>query len=91
MKLFQTLPTYDWLSAAGITPSSSKTFTLSTLTNALKDASGVTPALNCDGSTLNEIEWYFNVKGSLIDGTFVPIGELIQGFTRTCDECLMLS
>ncbi|EJF67147.1 ribonuclease T2 [Dichomitus squalens LYAD-421 SS1] len=79
VKLFKTLPTYDWLSAAGITPSSSKTFTLSTLTSALKDASGVTPALNCDGSNLNSIEWYFNVKGSLLDGTFVPIDAPSKG------------
>ncbi len=70
----QTLPTYDFLSKAGITPSSSKTYTLSTLTSALKSATGVTPALNCDGNNLNAIEWYFNLKGSVIDGTFVPIG-----------------
>ena len=76
MKLFQTLPTYDWLAAAGITPDSSKTYSLSTLTSALKSAAGVTPALNCQGSNLNAIEWYFNLKGSLLDGTFVPIGEL---------------
>lgn len=70
----QTLPTFDFLSAAGITPSTSKTFTLATLTAALKAATGVTPALNCDGTAINEIEWYFNVKGSLLDGVFVPIG-----------------
>ncbi|KXN88861.1 Ribonuclease Le2 [Leucoagaricus sp. SymC.cos] len=68
----QTLPTYDWLSKAGILPST-KTFTLSTLTSALKSASGVTPALDCNGSTLNAISWYFNLKGSIIDGVFVPI------------------
>ncbi|KAI8981149.1 ribonuclease T2 [Trametes punicea] len=79
VKLFKTLPTYDFLAQAGITPTTSKTFTLSTLTNALKDATGVTPALNCDGSTLNEIEWYFNVKGSLIDGQFVPIDAPSKG------------
>ncbi|KAF5352766.1 hypothetical protein D9756_005891 [Leucocoprinus leucothites] len=73
VKLFQTLPTYDWLANAGIVPSTSKTFTLSTLTSALKSASGVTPALNCNGSTLNSISWYFNLKGSIVDGVFVPI------------------
>ncbi|KAH9858319.1 ribonuclease T2 [Lenzites betulinus] len=79
VKLFKTLPTYDFLSAAGITPSSSKTYTLATITSALKAATGVTPALNCDGTSLNEIEWYFNVKGSLIDGTFVPIDAPSKG------------
>ncbi|KAI0800756.1 ribonuclease T2 [Fomes fomentarius] len=73
VKLFKTLPTYDFLSKAGITPSSSKTYSLSTLTSALKSATGVTPALNCNGNNLNAIEWYFNLKGSVIDGTFVPI------------------
>ncbi|KAF8995125.1 ribonuclease [Cyathus striatus] len=53
VKLFQTLPTFTWLSNAGITPSSSKTFTLS--------------------HALNQISWYFNLKGSIIDGTFVAI------------------
>ncbi|PSR71062.1 hypothetical protein PHLCEN_2v13031 [Hermanssonia centrifuga] len=35
----------------------------------------VTPSLDCDGSSLNQISWYFNVKGSLIDGEFLPIGK----------------
>ncbi|KAM5536034.1 hypothetical protein V8D89_010292 [Ganoderma adspersum] len=79
VKLFKTLPTYEWLAAAGITPSSSKTYTLSALTSALKAASGVTPALNCQSSSLNAIEWYFNLKGSLLDGTFVPIDAPSKG------------
>ncbi|RDB28497.1 Ribonuclease Le2 [Hypsizygus marmoreus] len=74
VKLFKSLPTYTWLANAGITPSTSKTYTLSTLTSALKSASGgYTPALDCTSSTLNAISWYFNLKGSAIDGTFVPI------------------
>ncbi|KAI0275119.1 ribonuclease T2-like protein [Gloeopeniophorella convolvens] len=71
--LFKTLPTYDWLESQGITPSSSKTYTLSQLTSALKKASGFTPQLSCSGSSINEISWYFNLKGSVIDGEFVPI------------------
>ncbi len=72
--LFKTLPTYQWLAKAGITPDSSKTFTLSEITSALKSAGGVTPALDCDGKNLNQISWYFHLKGSLLDGKFVPIG-----------------
>ena len=34
----------------------------------------MTPALDCDGSSLSQISWYFNLKGSVIDGQFVPIG-----------------
>ncbi|KAF8910107.1 ribonuclease [Gymnopilus junonius] len=73
VKLFQTLPTFTWLENEGITPTTSKTFTLSQLTSALKSQSGFTPMLTCDSSTLSQIAWYFNLKGSLIDGIFVPI------------------
>lgn len=73
VKLFKSLPTYDWLAAEGITPSSSQTFTLSQITSALKSQSGVTPALDCDGKNLNQISWYFHLKGSVIDGKFVAI------------------
>ncbi|KAA1468104.1 ribonuclease T2 [Dentipellis sp. KUC8613] len=71
--LFKTLPTYDWLQQGGITPSSSKTYTLTQLTSALKSASGFTPALDCDGSNVNQISWYFHLKGSVFDGEFIAI------------------
>ncbi|KAE9386323.1 ribonuclease T2 [Gymnopus androsaceus JB14] len=67
------LPTYTWLENQGITPSSSTTHTLTSLLDALKAEAGVTPMLTCDGSDLDEIAWYFNLKGSLIDGVFLPI------------------
>jgi len=73
VRLFQTLPTYNWLENEGITPSTTKTYTLSQLTSALRAQSGFTPALDCKSGVLNQIEWYFNLKGSIIDGTFVPI------------------
>nr|BAC02942.1 ribonuclease [Pholiota nameko] len=73
VKLFQTLPTFTFLSNEGITPSTTKTFTLSQLTTALKAQTGFTPALDCSSGALNQISWYFNLKGSIIDGTFVPI------------------
>jgi ribonuclease T2 len=38
--LFKTLPTYNWLADAGITPSSSETYTLSSLLSALEAGSG---------------------------------------------------
>lgn len=34
-----------------------------------------TPQLGCSNGGLNTISWYFNLIGSVIDGTFVPIGE----------------
>ncbi|KAJ6575435.1 ribonuclease T2-like protein [Mycena capillaripes] len=73
VKLFKTLPTYQWLEDAGITPSSSTTHTLASLTAALKKGYGFQPALDCDGSAVSQISYYYHLKGSIIDGTFVPI------------------
>ena len=39
--LFKTLPTYDWLSQAGITPSYDRTYSLSELQDAIQNAAGV--------------------------------------------------
>ncbi|KAH8120043.1 RNase Gf29 [Phellopilus nigrolimitatus] len=44
---------------------------------------GVVPALNCDGNTLNQIYWYFNLKGSIINGTFVAIDAPSKGSCST--------
>ncbi|KAJ6566003.1 ribonuclease [Mycena sp. CBHHK59/15] len=77
--LFKTLPTYQWLADAGIMPSSSTTHTLASLTAALKTGYGFTPALDCDGSALSQISYYYHLKGSVIDGTFIPITAPEQG------------
>ncbi|KAG5647739.1 hypothetical protein DXG03_008462 [Asterophora parasitica] len=70
----QSLPTYEWLASAGITPSTTQTYTLATLLAALKKASGgFKPALDCTSNSINAISWYYNLKGSAIDGVFVPI------------------
>jgi ribonuclease T2 len=73
VRLFQTLPTYDWLANAGITPSRSKKYTLDELTSALQSASGYIPALDCKHGVLNGASYYYNLRGSVIDGTFIPI------------------
>ncbi|KAG8978539.1 ribonuclease T2-like [Tulasnella sp. 427] len=80
---FQSLPTYQYLSAAGITPSSSATYTYTTLANAIKASTGYTPALDCTSGALNQISYYFNLKGSLIDGTLVPINAPSSGSCPT--------
>lgn len=75
VRVFKTLPTYDWLAQAGITPSYSQTYSLSDLLSALETGSGgYTPTLSCSRShRLSSVSWYFNLKGSVIDGDFVPI------------------
>ncbi|KAI0046625.1 ribonuclease T2 [Auriscalpium vulgare] len=77
--LFKTLPTYEWLSDAGITPSSSKTFTLSQLTTPLKAAFGGTPAIDCTSGAVNQISYYYHLKGSVLDGEFIPIDAPSKG------------
>jgi len=73
VKLFKTLPTYTFLSNAGIEPSTREQHTFDDFISALENGSGFTPALHCRGKTLNQISWYFNLQGSVIDGTFIPI------------------
>ncbi|KAH9964277.1 ribonuclease T2 [Russula dissimulans] len=71
--LFQKLPTYDWFQSQGIAPSSSQTYTLDQLTSALKAASGYTPAISCKGSAINQISWYFYIRGSVLNGNWESI------------------
>lgn len=74
--LFKTLPTYDWLSAAGITPSSTQTYTLSAIQAALTKNHGASVYLGCSSSELSEVWYFFNVKGSVQTGTFIPVATL---------------
>jgi len=72
--LFKTLPTYEFLSKAGITPSDSKSYDFDDVLAALKkNGNGAVPAVSCSSGKLSAISWYYNLKGSLIDGEFVAI------------------
>ncbi|KAG8705926.1 ribonuclease T2-like [Ceratobasidium sp. 394] len=81
--LFKTLTTYEFLGAAGIYPSSTATYTLSQLTSAVKAEWGFTPAFHCTSGSINAVSYYYNLKGSFIDGTLVPIDAPKAG---TCDS-----
>lgn len=76
--LFQTLPTYQFLADAGIYPSSNETYAKTDIIAALRAARGVNATLECEDGVLYEIEYTFNVHGSVADGIFVavePTGE----------------
>ncbi|EIW77960.1 ribonuclease T2 [Coniophora puteana RWD-64-598 SS2] len=74
VRVFKTLPTYTWLADAGITPDDGATYELSDVLGALESGSGgYTPAVSCDDDALSAISWYFNLQGSVIDGTFIQI------------------
>ncbi|WEW58371.1 Ribonuclease T2 precursor (RNase T2) [Emydomyces testavorans] len=70
--LFKGLDTYKALAAAGIKPHSTKTYTLSQLQSALSKVHGMPVTLNCKNSQLKEVWYFFNVKGSVQTGKYVP-------------------
>ncbi|KAG5927221.1 hypothetical protein E4U42_002449 [Claviceps africana] len=72
VELFQALPTYRWLADAGITPSSTRHYSLSQIQSVLSQQHGAAVTLGCKGKALNEVWYHFNVRGSLQDGEFVP-------------------
>ncbi|GFF36262.1 ribonuclease T2 [Aspergillus udagawae] len=74
--LFKGLDTYKALAAAGITPSSSKTYKLSDILSALSAITGHKPSVGCSNGELNEAWYFFNVKGNLINGKYVPTDPL---------------
>lgn len=51
---YNTLPTWDWLAAKGITPSNSISYTLYDVQVAQVDAFGAVPFVRCAGPSFNE-------------------------------------
>ena len=77
VSLFQSLPSYTFLSDVGIVPSTSKTYTSAEIQAALsKNHAGMEVYLGCSSGALNEIWYFFNVRGTLEDGTFEPSAPL---------------
>lgn len=71
--LFKGLDTYTALSNAGITPDTSKTYDLADIQNALsKIHYGVTAYVGCENDSIDEVWYFFNVRGNVIDGTYQP-------------------
>lgn len=69
-------PFSDWvqaLAAAGITPSTSKTYTLSAIQKALTTMHGASVYLGCSSGKLNQVWYFYNVKGNAIDGTYKAV------------------
>ncbi|OTA06464.1 hypothetical protein A9Z42_0072310 [Trichoderma parareesei] len=83
--LFQTLPSYDWLAAAGISPSTTATYTLAGIQDALTAHHGQNVVINCaKNGELNELWYHYNVRGSVQSGTFVPVEPV--GAPSTCPK-----
>jgi len=80
--LFKTLDTYTALSAAGITPSSSKTYTSSQIQTALQKVTGKAVVISCSNSELYQVYYGFFVNGPLQNGDFVA--STIIGQSSNC-------
>ena len=73
VNLFKTLPSYTWLSDAGIVPSTSATYTSAAILAALKSPRGVDAVIQCANTNeLDEIWYFYDVTGSVQSGTFIP-------------------
>ncbi|KAI3332971.1 ribonuclease t2 [Ustulina deusta] len=80
--LFKTLPSYDWLAAAGIVPSATTTYTRAAIQAALTAHHGHNVVIGCSGSTLNELWYHFRVQGSIQSGIFLAVDPV--GSASTC-------
>ncbi|KAI0450979.1 ribonuclease T2 [Xylaria acuta] len=80
--LFKTLDTYSALSSAGITPSSSKTYTSSEILDALEGVTGKAAVIQCSSGELYQIYYGFFVNGPLQNADFVPA--TIVGQSSNC-------
>jgi ribonuclease T2 len=69
--LFKTLPTYETLAAAGVLPSSSRTWTREEIEAPLKKMHGTAVTLRCRGKMLTEVWYHFSVLGSVKSGEFL--------------------
>jgi ribonuclease T2 len=84
VEVFKTLPSYEWLAAAGIVPSTTATYTLAAIQAALKSHHGHDVIINCSGGKLNELWYHYNVQGSIQSGEFAPTDPV--GAPSTCPK-----
>jgi ribonuclease T2 len=83
--LFKGLPSYQWLKAAGIEPSTTKTYTFAQIQAALAvNRPGVEVTLGCKSGVFNEIWYHYDVRGSLQTGEFVAADP--DGTKSTCPQ-----
>ncbi|KAI2636161.1 ribonuclease T2-like protein [Xylaria nigripes] len=79
MSVFGNLPSYKWLAAAGILPSTDETYTLAAIQAALKAGHGQDVAVRCRSGKLNELWYNFYVKGSIQTGSFKAAPPFVSG------------
>lgn len=79
VEIFETLPTYKWLVAAGIEPSTDKTYSRDAIEKALADQFGHPVYISCNRYNALQEVWYFHhLRGSVVTGEFVPIPSMLN-------------
>lgn len=86
VEVFQGLDTYAALSKAGIVPSTSATYTLAQIEDALTSITGFEAVVGCRSGRLNQAWYSFNVKGSLQTGQFVPVPPVGKSGRSSCPQ-----
>ncbi|KAF8681259.1 SNF2 family N-terminal domain [Rhizoctonia solani] len=72
VELFQDLPTYKWLKAKGIVPSTTTTYTLAQIQQAVAAKTGFIPTVGCNKQGyLSEMWYHYVVQGSVGTGKFI--------------------
>ena len=85
--LFKSLNTYQALSDAGITPGGS--YDLSDIEDALaKIHDGKKPYVSCESGALNQVYYYFVLRGNAIDGTYKAVDSSELPFHISMSSCL---
>lgn len=70
--LYKTYPTYKFLAAKGIFPSTTKNYTLAEIEGALEHATGFTANVQCDSfGAFSEVWYHGYIIGSVVDGPFI--------------------
>lgn len=83
--LFKKLPSYQWLAEAGIYPSTTETFTMAQIQEALASHHGHDVIINCNSNDeLNERWYHYNAYGSISSGVFVAVDPV--GSPSTCPD-----
>lgn len=80
--LFKSLPTYSWLTAAGIVPSTTATYTLAQLQAVASARTGKQAVWNCRSGALSEVWYGYTTTGPIEGGTFTPASPV--GSLSTC-------
>ncbi len=74
VSMYKALPSYQWLSEAGINPSNDVTYAKSDISAALNSQFGAEVYFGCDkNGALDEIWYYYHLQGHVIDGDYIPI------------------